>query len=161
MRPNRTRSLRWLVAALILGVALVSVGGPTRAGDRLTIETDAARYVFAVEVARSAEAQARGLMFRRRLAADAGMLFLYDPPHPIVMWMRNTYIPLDMIFFAGDGRITRIVERAVPLSEVRITSGGAVRGVLEVNAGTAARLGIAIGDFLRHPAVTGVDAQPR
>ena len=156
MRPYRARSLRLFVAALVL----IAATAPGIAGDRLVIDTPDARHVFTAEVARGAEAQARGLMFRRRLAADAGMLFLYDPPRPIVMWMRNTYIPLDMIFFAADGRITRIVQRTVPLSDARIPSGSPVRGVLEVNAGTAARLGIVVGDLLRHPAVTGASERP-
>ncbi|MHA1114055.1 MAG: DUF192 domain-containing protein [Alphaproteobacteria bacterium] len=148
MTVIRAQMARWLAAAAFLFLA-----APVLAGERLAIESGTARHVFSVEVARTLDSQARGLMFRRRLAPDAGMLFLYEPPRPIVMWMRNTFIPLDMIFFAADGRITRIVERAVPRSEARIPSGGPVRGVLEVNAGTAARLGIAPGDRLRHPAV--------
>ena len=91
-------------------------------------------------------------MFRRRMAADVGMLFVYDPPRPVSMWMRNTYIPLDMIFIAPDGRISRVVERTVPLSEENIPSGRSVRAVLELNAGTAARLGIRPGAMVTTPA---------
>ncbi len=118
----------------------------------LVIRDGARRHRFSVEVARTPREQSQGLMFRRRMAADAGMLFLYDPPRPISMWMRNTYIPLDMIFIAPDGRISRVVERTVPLSEENIPSRGSVRAVLELNAGTAARLGIRPGATVTTPA---------
>jgi len=108
---------------------------------------------FRVELAVTVESQAQGLMFRRSLAEDAGMLFVFDPPQAISMWMENTFIPLDMLFIAGDGRIVRIAERTTPLSRERITAGQPVRAVLEINAGTAERFGIREGDLVRHPAL--------
>ncbi len=116
----------------------------------LTIVTRSGRHVFAVEVARTPDQHALGLMYRRSLPADAGMLFDYRPPQRVAMWMHNTYIPLDMLFIAEDGRITRIVERTVPLSRSLILSKGKVRAVLELNGGTARRLGIRPGDRVLH-----------
>jgi len=90
-------------------------------------------------------------MFRRSLPANAGMLFDYRIPTRISMWMKNTYIPLDMIFIGADGKIINIAQRAVPLSEATISSRGRARAVLEVNGGTAARLGIKPGDRVESP----------
>ena len=113
---------------------------------KLTIETANGRHVFTVELALSDRQQMQGLMFRRSLAPDAGMLFDYKTPTQITMWMKNTFIPLDMIFIGADGRIVHIAERAVPQSEEIIPSVKPARAVLEVNAGTAQRLGIKVGD---------------
>jgi hypothetical protein len=121
--------------------------------DRLVIETaEGARHDIRVELAISPQQQQQGLMFRRDLAADAGMLFVYSRVRRVSMWMRNTYIPLDMLFIADDGEIVRIVERAVPLSLKTISSDQPVRGVLEMNGGTAARLGIKRGDRVLYDA---------
>ena len=120
--------------------------------DRLAIETAAGeRHDFEVELARSPHEQAQGLMFRRELADDGGMLFIYDSDQTISMWMKNTLIPLDMLFIEGNGRIAKVVARTVPLSTRTISSDHLVRGVLELNGGTAARLGIAPGDRVLHP----------
>jgi len=97
------------------------------------------------------EQRARGLMERRSLPEGRGMLFKFEPDQVIQMWMHNTYISLDMIFIRGDGRIMRIAENTTPLSDRVISSGGAARGVLEVIAGTARKLGIAPGDKVAHP----------
>lgn len=119
----------------------------------LTIETaGGARHVFAVELARTTGQQAQGLMFRRRLAADAGMLFIYGGDRPVRMWMKNTLIPLDMLFIERNGRVVHIVERTVPGSLETISADRPVAAVLEVNAGTADRLGIEVGDRVVHPA---------
>ena len=80
------------------------------------------------------------------------MLFLYPVSEPVTMWMKNTFIPLDMLFVAADGRITHMVQRTVPHSIVNISSGGPVTAVLEVNGGTVERLGLGIGDRILHPA---------
>ncbi len=121
--------------------------------DEIAIVTaDGARHRFQVELALRGEQRAQGLMYRRRLAEDAGMLFIYDKEWPVSMWMKNTLIPLDMLFIAGDGRIVKIVERTVPHSLETISSGRAVAAVLEVNGGTAARLGIRPGDRVLHRA---------
>lgn len=122
------------------------------AGEILVIETgDGAQHEFRVEVAATPEERARGLMFRTELAPDAGMLFQYEIPHRITMWMANTYLPLDMMFIDADGRVINIAERTVPETTTSIPSNGPAIAVLEVNAGTADRLGIARGDLVRHP----------
>ena len=118
--------------------------------DTVTIETaSGAKHQFNVELATSPQQISQGLMFRRQMAADAGMLFLFDP-HPAVFWMKNTYIPLDMIFIGTDGRILNIAERTIPLTETPVPASGPTRAVLEVNGGTAARLGLKPGDRVRH-----------
>ena len=119
--------------------------------DTLVIETsDGTAHSFEVELAVEPEQQAQGLMYRRRMAADAGMLFVYDPVRPVSMWMHNTYIPLDMLFVQANGKISKIVERTVPLSQATITSDRPVRAVLELNGGTAARLDLKPGDRVVH-----------
>jgi uncharacterized protein len=118
--------------------------------DRLEIVTRTGVHVFEVELANTDEQRARGLMFRRELPEGQGMLFDFGREAPVTMWMRNTYISLDMIFIRSDGRILRIAENTVPLSEAIIPSGGPVKAVLEVVAGTARRLGIAPGDQVAH-----------
>ena len=97
------------------------------------------------------EQQMRGLMFRRALPEGQGMLFDFGQEQPTSFWMKNTYVSLDMIFIRGDGRILRIAENTVPLSEALVPSGGPVRAVLEVVAGTAKKFGIAPGDRVAHP----------
>jgi uncharacterized protein len=116
----------------------------------LEIETASGRHRFEVELARTPQQMAQGLMFRRHLPPDAGMLFDYGTAQDVAFWMRNTLIPLDMIFIYADGRIAGIHERAVPLSERPIRSPAPVRAVLELNGGTADRLGIEKGDRVLH-----------
>jgi uncharacterized membrane protein (UPF0127 family) len=108
-------------------------------------------HTFAVEMAITPEEQARGLMFRRELPEGQGMLFDFQREQPTSFWMKNTYVSLDMIFIRADGRILRIAENTVPLSETLVPSGGQVRAVLEVVAGTAKKLGIVPGDRVAHP----------
>lgn len=107
--------------------------------------------VFAVEVMRTPEERAKGLMYRRELPEGRGMLFDFSPEQNVSMWMKNTYISLDMIFIRADGRIVRIAEKTTPESEAIIPAGAPVRGVLEVIAGTAKKYGIAPGDKVAHP----------
>jgi uncharacterized protein len=134
----------------------ISGGGLTTfSTDKLTIETASGPRAFRIEVARSGRQQAQGLMYRRRLAADAGMLFVYRRTQVIEMWMRNTFIPLDMLFIASNGRIAHIAERTTPQSLETISSREKVNFVLELNAGTVARLKIKIGDRVRSPALGG------
>jgi uncharacterized membrane protein (UPF0127 family) len=112
----------------------------------LTVESGGRPHGFTVEVARTPDQQAHGLMERRSLAADAGMLFPYDPPIPASFWMRNTLIPLDMIFIRPDGGIARIAANTVPMSETPVTVAEPVTAVLELRGGRAAELGIRPGD---------------
>lgn len=101
-----------------------------------------------VELAETPAQLAYGLMFRRSLAEDAGMLFLFAEEKPIAMWMKNTYIPLDMLYFRADGTVTKIIRNAEPLSRTMLPSEIAVKGVLELSAGAVARLGLQVGDRL-------------
>ena len=116
----------------------------------LVLQTRSGAHRFEVEIANTDEKRTVGLMYRRSLGQNAGMLFLYEPPQPIAMWMRNTYIPLDMIFISPDNRVHRIVERTEPFSLQTIPSGGTVKGILEVNAGVAAKIGLKPGDGVRY-----------
>ncbi len=106
---------------------------------------------FAVEIADTDALRAQGLMHRERLARSAGMLFIYDAPTEPSFWMRNTLIPLDMVFVDPTGRITRVHANAIPHDTTPIPGGPNVLMVLEINGGMAALLGIAEGSELRHP----------
>lgn len=116
----------------------------------LTVVTASGRHVFQVEVMRTPEQRARGLMFRRFMPADRGMLFDFEQTAPVSMWMQNTYIPLDMVFIRADGTVARIAEQTEPLSTRTIPSGEPVLSVLEVNGGVAARIGLKPGDRIEH-----------
>ncbi len=136
-------------------VPAVLAQAPARAaattGEPLTIVTKAGPKRFNVEVMRDDAGRSRGLMFRRHMAADHGMLFDFEREEPVTMWMKNTYLPLDMVFIRPDGTISRIAADTEPLSTAIIPSGSPVSAVLELNAGTAAKLGIQAGDRIEHP----------
>ena len=117
----------------------------------LTIVGGGGRHAFQVEVARNDAERAQGLMYRRSLAPDRGMLFDFARVQPISMWMQNTYIPLDMLFIRLDGSVARVAENAEPLSTRTVPSGEPVLAVLELIGGSAARLGIKAGDRVEHP----------
>ena len=143
-----------VLPAVLLSLALPLTAParlPAQQLQELEILSRTGAHVFGVEMAVTPEEQARGLMFRRELPEMQGMLFDFHAEQPTSFWMKNTYIPLDMIFIRGDGRILRIAENTVPLSEAMVPSGGPVRAVLEVIAGTARKLGIAAGDRVSHP----------
>ena len=125
---------------------------PARADplERLEIVSRTGVHVFDVELALTPEQRTKGLMFRRELPSGQGMLFDFAGEGPVSMWMRNTYVSLDMFFIRADGTIARIAENTVPLSETTIPSGAPVKAVLELVAGTAKRLGIAPGDRVAH-----------
>lgn len=113
---------------------------------------DGTATAYAVELALTPEEQARGLMFRRSMAPDAGMLFVFDPPRPAAFWMRNTFISLDILFIDDTGRVANIAARTTPFSEESLPSDGAVRAVLEIVGGSAEAAGIAAGSQAVHPA---------
>jgi uncharacterized membrane protein (UPF0127 family) len=117
----------------------------------LEIATKSGVQVFSVEMATTEEEKQNGLMHRKELPDGKGMLFDFSPEQQISMWMKNTYISLDMIFIRADGRILRIAENTEPLSTKIISSGGLAKGVLEVIAGTAQKYGIQPGDRVAHP----------
>lgn len=151
-------SRRGLIAGLALVMALGAVPAMAQAPQTglptstVTVVTqDGRQHVFKVDIADTDTTRARGLMYRRQMAADAGMLFDYKFETETAFWMKNTLIPLDMIFIRANGTIANVAERAVPLDETSIPSNGAVRAVLEVNGGTASRLGIKAGDKVLNP----------
>lgn len=117
----------------------------------LTVISGDKRHNFRIELARNDAERSRGLMFRQSMPADQGMLFDFERDQMVSMWMRNTFIPLDMLFVLADGRIHRIEHRTEVQSERTISSGVPVRAVLELNAGTAEKLGLKPGDRLIHP----------
>ncbi len=117
----------------------------------LAVETaDGSVHEFTVEIASKPNERSQGLMFRQSLDRDKGMLFDYGRPRRVSMWMKNTLIPLDMLFIRADGTIVNIRERTIPHSLEAVSSKGRVRGVLELAGGTVERLGIAPGDTVRH-----------
>lgn len=113
---------------------------------------DARLHTFKVWIADSEQRRARGLMFVKHLEPDAGMLFVYPGLQRISMWMKNTHIPLDMLFVNADGRVVKVVPNTRPMSVETIESGKEVLAVIELNAGTAARLRINAGAQVSHPA---------
>lgn len=148
---SRRRILQFGVAALMCGNASARAQLAQFPKSELTIETAKGPHKFAVEVATTPEQMEQGLMFRKSLAPDAGMIFDFKTPQPAMMWMKNTLIPLDMLFVDAQGRIVNIHERAVPGSLETIGSAAPVRAVIELNGGTAARLGIKPGDRVVYP----------
>jgi uncharacterized membrane protein (UPF0127 family) len=147
-----------LVCALVVLCASVfATGGRLAAAEQQTLEivSKSGVHVFSVELAVTDEERSRGLMFRKTLPEGRGMLFDFKRDQDVAMWMKNTYIPLDMIFIRADGRIAHIAENTEPLSTAIIPSGGPVRAVLEVIGGTARKLGIRPGDRVAHPMFGG------
>jgi hypothetical protein len=135
---------------LSLGYGALVAGPLPVDSERLFIDTSKGPVGFTVELALTPENRATGLMDRQSMAADHGMLFRFDQTRDVLMWMKNTPLSLDMLFIAENGQIARIAENTVPFSETIIPSGSPVRYVLELNAGTAAKTGVAVGDLVRH-----------
>jgi len=144
--------MRFLTILMFVVTGMTVAGCSVQADgrDELEIVASTGTHSFVVEIASSQEARSRGLMFRREMAANAGMLFDYGYEQPVAMWMKNTYIPLDMLFIARDGRVVNTIERTVPHSLQALPSARPVRAVLEVVAGTVSRLKIKAGDIVRH-----------
>ncbi len=158
MRPWRLTATRLdhmsvftgMLVALALFVA--TTGARAEAAlQRLEFVTESGSHVFKVELADTTEERAKGLMFRRAMPADQGMLFDFHTETPIMMWMKNTYIPLDMVFVSKHGVVTRIAADTTPMSE-QVISGGQAYAVIELNAGAAKKIGLKPGDAVRHPA---------
>jgi uncharacterized protein len=137
-----------MAAALLLGLSLTAQSAEQQT---LEIASKTGVHVFAVELAVTDEERARGLMYRRSVPESYGMLFDFKRDQEVSMWMRNTYVSLDMIFIQSDGRIRRIAENTETESDKIISSGGPVRAVLEVVAGTAKKFGIEPGDRIASP----------
>ena len=145
--------MRALKSIALILVGLLVVAGPVRPAGQQTLEiaSKTGVHVFAVEIADNDTERAKGLMYRRELPEGQGMLFDFQREQEVSFWMQNTYIPLDMVFIRGDGRILRIAENTEPLSTRLVPSGGPVRAVLEVIGGTTRKLGIAPGDRVASP----------
>lgn len=148
----------WTLLAVGLLALFVPVAAQAQcAADAVDLRGDWGQARFTVEVADTAGERSRGLMYREALPRGAGMLFVYDRPQSVSFWMRNTLIPLDIIFLDASGTVARVAENAVPLDETPIPGGSEIQFVLEINGGLAGQLGIAAGTELRHPAI-GADA---
>jgi uncharacterized membrane protein (UPF0127 family) len=135
-------------AIVVLACCVFGLLAPARAAGIDTIEIVSGNGVhpFSVELATNEAERSVGLMYRKSMPEGHGMLFDFGFPQPVAFWMHNTYISLDMFFISTDGHIIRIAENAKPMTDTLIPSGGMVRGVLEVIAGTARKLGIKAGD---------------
>jgi uncharacterized protein len=153
---HRVRAGLWiLVAAAVVLFAIACDGARAASVQPLEIVTKHGVQVFSVEMATTEEEKEKGLMYRKELPDGKGMLFDFSPEQQVSMWMKNTYISLDMIFIRADGRILRIAENTEPQSTKIIPSGGLAKGVLEVIAGTAKKYGIEPGDRVAHPLFNG------
>ncbi len=149
------RAAFFAFTALTLLVAAPSSSEAQMQRETLTLVTASGERKIDIEVARTPDEQAKGLMFRTELGDTNGMLFPYSPPRELTMWMKNTYIPLDMVFIRPDGVVHRIEMRTEPLSEAIISSGAPAAAVLELAGGAAERLGIKPGDRVRHSHFSG------
>jgi uncharacterized membrane protein (UPF0127 family) len=145
----------YLTTILVLGFVLAVAPGRAEELKTLEVASKTGVHIFSVEVADTDAERSKGLMFRKHLAEGRGMLFDFREEGPVGMWMKNTYISLDMLFIRGDGRILRIATNTEPLSTRIVSSGGPVRAVLEVAAGTARKFGIAPGDRVAFPIFKG------
>jgi uncharacterized membrane protein (UPF0127 family) len=153
-----TACLSILFAAATAGLAAPVAAAPAAASQAavhpvsglpvipLTVTSGRKAHVFRVELAATSQQQERGLMYRTQMGADEGMIFPMKPPRLATFWMHNTVLPLDIIFIGTDGRIITIAANAVPYDDSTIPSGGVAAGVLELNGGRAAQLGIKVGD---------------
>jgi uncharacterized membrane protein (UPF0127 family) len=142
----------WISVVAVVAVCTWSGAGVQAASVQpLEIVTKSGVQVFSVEMATTEEEKTTGLMYRKELADGKGMLFDFSPEQEVSMWMKNTFISLDMIFIRADGRILRIAENTEPQSTKIIPSRGLAKGVLEVIAGTAKKYGIEPGDRVGHP----------
>lgn len=164
---NRTKRVVLHAALLFLG--LLTAGtipfdaasrDPSSDDERVTIVTARGPVVFYVELADTPASRMRGLQGRQSLAADSGMLFVFGVPQNVRMWMKDTLIPLDMLFIDAQGRIAKIAAQTTPLSLTPIGADAPVTAVLEVPGGSAERLGIKAGDRVEHPAFGSLQLRP-
>ena len=151
LRRRPLRPLQWLVVVLPLFASADAAASISFEESLLTIAAADDRFEFQVEMAVSPAQRSQGLMFREDLDEDRGMLFDFGQPQQATMWMRNTYVPLDMLFIDEHGRITQIAADTQPLSDAVIASRERVRAVLELRGGVSAKLGIKPGDRVIHP----------
>lgn len=147
--------MRWILPLILM---MPFAANAACRDDQVEFRSTSGISRFAVEVADDPAERARGLMFRESLPASAGMLFLYDSPQTASFWMRNTLIPLDIIFMDRFGTVRHVHPNARPKDETPLPGGDDVLAVVEINGGLAARLGIAKGSVMRHPALHQSDA---
>jgi len=144
------RAVAALASVLLISLPLAACSDETR----LVVQSENGEHAFTVEVVDTPETRAQGLMYRQELADDAGMLFDFREERPVSFWMRNTFIPLDMLFIEADGTILNIHVNARPHDTTSIPSDGPVQFVLEIPGGRSDELGIAAGDTVEHPRIT-------
>jgi len=150
---RRTKTLTYQLAT-VLAVSLVAGAASAQCAlDTVTVRGDFGQARFAVDVADDPAERGQGLMHVEQMPTMTGMLFVYEAPQTASFWMRNTLIPLDMIFASADGTVQTVHAKAIPLDETPILGGDDIQYVLEINGGLAARLGIAPGAVLQHPSI--------
>lgn len=158
MGSRIARKLTAAAAAILLAGALAPVSAETCTADVVSLKGPGGEARFRVEVADTDASRARGLMWREHLDTGAGMIFVYDSPGPAQFWMRNTLIPLDLIFADPTGTVKHVHSNAKPRDETLIDGGDNVLVVLEINAGLARRMRIEPGSVMRHPAFSAGNA---
>jgi uncharacterized membrane protein (UPF0127 family) len=149
MKLHQIPSMLMIMGVLLITALLVSPSISLAA--EVTVQTESGSHTFSVEIMRTAEERSKGLMFRKYLAPDAGMLFDFGDPLPVSMWMKNTYIPLDMLFISKDGVVHKIAENTTPHSTEIISSNSQVKYVLEINGGLSAQFGFKPGNRVTLP----------
>jgi len=162
MTSGIVKIVKSAVLALFFAASLIATASaadaaktaPQFSSETLTIATKSgASHPFTVELALDGAQREYGLMFRTQMSADHGMLFEFDKAQRVQMWMENTVLPLDMLFLDASGKVTHVVQNAVPYSRTIIDSGGPVKYVIEVNAGIVRKLGLAVGDKATSPTI--------
>ncbi|PJF11212.1 DUF192 domain-containing protein [Pseudorhodobacter sp. MZDSW-24AT] len=151
---TRRRLIGSLAASVILAGLIAAPAAAACRDDQVEVRWPGGQARFTVEVADTDASRSRGLMHRESMARSAGMLFIYESPRRATFWMKNTLIPLDMIFADPSGRVTKVHANAIPQDLTTIDGGEGVKFVLEINGGLAARLGIAEGAEMRHPSIS-------
>lgn len=141
----------WTARLVVFFVALTIGRGAGAGAESVEFVTATGAHRVEIEVARTERARETGLMYRRSMPRNHGMLFIFPSEQPVSMWMKNTYIPLDMVFVSRKGRVTSVTRDAVPMSETIISSGPPAFAVIELNAGAASAMGLDVGDQVRHP----------
>lgn len=154
---NGSQAVKGLLTAFALLVSCVTAASAACTDAQIELRGDWGQARFSVDVADDAAKRSQGLMNVESMAQSAGMLFVYSQPREVRFWMRNTLIPLDMIFADRKGIVRYVHHEAEPLSEKLIYGGNNIQYVLEVNGGLARQIGIAKGSEMRHPAIVGAD----
>lgn len=150
MMVSARTSIRVVLATAAFALA-ASVARAEGGVEKLEIDTASGPHVYQVEMARTDAEREKGLMFRRSMAPDHGMLFDFPGNQPVAFWMKDTYIPLDMIFIGRDGHVVSVARDAKPMDETIIPSNAPTTGVLELNAGAAKAIDLEVGDEVKHP----------